>query len=244
MMLSMILNLRMPLRTIFFGLVFFFVSAVASLAFQSEVVADYSPSGEEWTFNQWLEKKIDWRTSGFRFYWKDGFNYEAGRRFDSLDEAGIAKSLKAVNLQGRIGAKLDIDGAVFSTRGDLPGFDNGVEVRRARIYTEGNFLLLVPADFKVELGIYGGYKFSLNDFYIRFNRDQYVDYFGEIQNKPFKKYLGLDNLQLGVFTPPMGLEASGSSENTSFLEGACPARPSNRGTALESKSQGADWRSA
>ncbi len=192
------------------------------LAIQSDAQADSSPSGDEWTFNQWLEKKIDWRASGFHFYWKDGFNYEAEKRFDSLDEAGVLKSLKAVNLQGRIGAKLDIDGAVFSTHGDLPGFDNGVELRRARINTQGNFLLLVPTDFKVEFGIFGDSKFYLNDFYIRFNRDQYVDYFGEIQNKPFEKYLGLDNVQLGVFTPSMGLEATGSSENTDFLEVGSP----------------------
>jgi len=240
----MSLNLRMPLRTIFFGVSVLFVSVFLLLAFQSTVQADPPSSGNERTLSEWLEKEIDWRPFGLHFYWKDGLIYEAGRRFDSLEEADTPKSLKAVNLQGRIGAKLDIDGAVFVTRGDLPGFDSGVELRRTRIYTQGNFLLLVPADFKVELGISGGYRFSLNDFYLRFNRDKYVDYFGEIRNKPFKKYLGLDNLKLGVFTPPMGLEATGSSENTSFLEVASPTEafaPGDRlgiqlaGSALEKR---------
>jgi phosphate-selective porin OprO/OprP len=220
--LSTILNLRMPQRTIFFAVGAFFASVFLSLAFQSEVVADPPSSGDGQTINGWLEKKIDWRPLGLHFYWKDGFNYEGGKRFELLEEAAIPKPLKAVSLQGRIGIKLDIDSAVFATHGDLPGFDSGVELRRARIYTQGNFLLLVPADFKVEFGIFGGSKFYLNDFYIRFNRDQYVNYFGEIRNKPFEKYLGLDSLQLGVFTPPMGLEALGSSENTDFLEVGSP----------------------
>jgi phosphate-selective porin OprO/OprP len=218
----MILNRSMPLRTIFFRVSVFFVTVFLTLAFQSEVVADPPSSGDGQTINEWLEKKIDWRPFGLHFYWKDGFNYEAERSFDSFEEAGIPKSLKAVSLQGRIGIKLDVDGAVFATQGDLPGFDSGVELRRARIYTQGNFLLLVPADFKLEFGIFGNSNFYLNDFYLRFNRDQYVDYFGKIRDKPFEKYLGLDSLQLGVFTPPMGLEASGSSENTDFLEVGSP----------------------
>jgi phosphate-selective porin OprO/OprP len=230
-MLPMILNLPLPLRTICFG-VSFFLSLFLSLAFQGAAVAESPSSGDERTVNEWLEKKIDWKPVGLHFYWKDGFIYEAEKRFESLEEAGIPKSLKAVSLQGRIGIKLDIDSAVFVTSGDLPGFDDGVELRRARIYTQGNFLLLVPADFKVEVGIYSGFKFSLNDFYLRFNQDQYVDYYGAIRNKPFKKYLGLDSLQLGVFSPQMGLEASGSSENTDFLEVGSPTSAFEPGDRL------------
>jgi hypothetical protein len=64
-------------RKISAGLSLLLASGFLFLATQSGAQADSSPSGDEGTFNQWLEKKIDWRTSGFRFYWKDGFNYEA-----------------------------------------------------------------------------------------------------------------------------------------------------------------------
>jgi hypothetical protein len=41
-----------------------------------------------------------------------------------------------IGLKGKIGGKLAIDGAAFSTSGSLPDIDNGFEVRRARLYTD------------------------------------------------------------------------------------------------------------
>ena len=123
----------------------------------------------------------------------------------------------------------------------LNGFDNGVEVRRARIYTKGESFLLVPTDFKVELGVSGGFKFSLNDFYLRFNRDKYIDYFGEHRYKPFRKYLGLDNIQLGVFGAPMGLEAFGSAVDTTFMEPGSPSEAFAPGDRLGIQAAGSAW---
>jgi len=155
--------------------------------------------------------------SYFRLYWKDGLIYDVGQRFETLEKEEISEAFKQVTLHGRIGGKLDLEGAVFIERKGLRGFDNGVEVRRARIYTKGEFLLLVPATFKVEFGI-AGRQFVWNNFYLQFNRDKYVDYFGEHREKPYRNYIGLDNIQLGIFRPSMGLEATGSAEDATFLE--------------------------
>ena len=231
----------MPLRAGSTGLSILFTIVFLVLALQSDGQADSPSSADEGMLSGWLEKEIDWRPFGLHFYWKDGFIYEAERRFESLEEKDISEAFKQVKFHGKIGGKLDLDGAVFIERKGLSGFDNGVEVRRARIYTRGEFLLMVPTDFKVEFGISGGYKFSLNDFYLRFNRDKYIDYFGEHRDKPFQKYLALDNLQLGIFRTPMGLEASGSSEDTTFLEYASPSEALTPGDRLGIQAAGSAW---
>jgi phosphate-selective porin OprO/OprP len=238
----MTLNLRMSLRTIFFGASVLFASIFLLLAFQSSVQADSSSSGRERTLSEWFQEEIDWKFLGFHLYWKDGLIYEAGRKVKSLEETEISEAFKQVKLRGKIGGKLDFDGAVFVERKGLSGFDDDVEVRRARIYTKGDFFLLVPADFKVELGVSGGFKFSLNDFYLRFNRDKYIDYFGEHRYKPFRKYFGLDNIQLGVFRAPMGLEALGSAEDTTFMEPVSPSDAFAPGDRLGIQAAGSAWK--
>jgi len=47
------------------------------LAIRSDAQADSSPSSDEWTFNQMLEKEIDWRPSGLHTYWKEGFHIDS-----------------------------------------------------------------------------------------------------------------------------------------------------------------------
>ncbi len=58
-----------------------------------------------------------------------------------------------VGLKGKIGGKLAIDGAAFSTTGSLPDIDNGLEVRRARIYTIGDIDLAIPIFYKIEMKV-------------------------------------------------------------------------------------------
>jgi phosphate-selective porin OprO/OprP len=181
------------------------------------------------------------RRSYFRLYWKDGLIYEVGRRFEGLEKEDISQAFKKAKLNGRIGGKLDLDGALFIERKGLSGFDNGVQVRRARIYTKGEFLLLVPATFNVEFGI-AGRQFVWNNFYLQFNRDKYVDYFGKHQEKPSRNYIGLDNIQLGVFSPPMGLEATGSAEDSTFLEYASPSDAFTPSDRLGIQAAGSAWK--
>jgi phosphate-selective porin OprO/OprP len=103
MMLPMILNLLMPLRTIFFGVSVLFVSVFLSLALESEVVAGSSSSADEPTINQWLEKEIDWRPSGLHTYWKEGFHIDSPQgRFKFIIGGSIMVDGGSVNVNHQL----------------------------------------------------------------------------------------------------------------------------------------------
>jgi len=70
------LNLRMHPRTISARLFVPLASIFLFLTIQSDVQADSSTSGDEWIFNQWLEKEIDGRPFGLHTYWKEGFHVD------------------------------------------------------------------------------------------------------------------------------------------------------------------------
>jgi phosphate-selective porin OprO/OprP len=63
-------------RTIAARWVVLLASVFLFLTTQSDAQADSSPSGDEWTFNRWLEKGIDWRPFGLHTYWKEGFHID------------------------------------------------------------------------------------------------------------------------------------------------------------------------
>ena len=174
----------------------------------------------------------------FRFYWKDGLNYEAGQKYTGAKE--IPKALRQANLQGTIGVKLTVDGAGFFEEKGLTGFEDGVEVRRARLYTKGHFFLLLPIDFKVEFGV-NWKSFVVNDFYFRFNNDRYIDYYGNLLQKPLVKGFKFDNLQIGVFRAPMGLEPLGGADAVTFIEYAAPISAFAPGDLLGIQAKGSAW---
>src|SRR5207248_3046529 len=102
----------------------------------------------------------------------------------------------------------------FSTSSALLDLDDGVALRRARIAATGDFTLLMPVDFKVQLG-YVPHEFNLAEAYLRF---------------PYVSYIGRP--QFGFFTPPMGLDLLTSSRDITFMEPAAPLQalaPSNAG---------------
>jgi phosphate-selective porin OprO/OprP len=113
-------------------------------------------------------------------------------------------SLEELKLSARIGARLEFDGAAFLTTGNLTGFDDGVELRRARIKMRGDATLLVPFQYEFDLG-YVPTQFNLTKAYLIF---------------PNLRYVG--NLKVGQFQPPMGLALTTSSWNISFMEPAAP----------------------
>ena len=63
-------------RTIAARWVVLLTSVFLFLTTQSDAQADSSPYGDEWTFNRWLEKGIDWRPFGLHTYWKEGFHID------------------------------------------------------------------------------------------------------------------------------------------------------------------------
>ncbi len=159
------------------------------------------------------EKSFRWK-----FSWEgwDGLYVEAAQRTrletqtSVMWQMGIDTNavpiihLEKVKLSGRFGARLDVDGAVFATTGDLTGFDDGVQIRRLRFRASGDCILLLPVSYYIELGL-DGTQFNLQKCYLVF---------------PEVRLIG--DLQIGQFQPPMGLQLITSSRDITFMEPAAP----------------------
>jgi phosphate-selective porin OprO/OprP len=141
--------------------------------------------------------------------WDDGLRYEIG------STARIARAMSnhpdrdVRPYHGKIGLKLQLDGAAYETDGEGTTQDQGV--RRARLYTSGLFFLWVPIAYKLEAEV------TDEDFYIR---ESYV-WLSEI---PY-----VQNLKVGHFKAPMTLEGLTSSTDLLFLERAAPVEAFNPG---------------
>lgn len=85
--------------------------------------------------------------------WEGGINYEIRRPLDiDLSAPGVGTLLgEEVALRGRIGGKINVDSAVFGRTGSVPGVSDGVELRRASIYTTGELRLGLPISFRLGL---------------------------------------------------------------------------------------------
>jgi phosphate-selective porin OprO/OprP len=156
--------------------------------------------------------------SHWELSWKgwDGLHLEFWRKTNMVDPlpalfhlprdtSGLPTlSLEELKLSARIGARLSFDGAAFLTTGNLAGFDDGVELRRAQIKMRGDATLLVPLKYEFDLG-YVPDQFNLTKAYLIF---------------PDIRYIG--SLQAGQFQPPMGLDLVTSSWSISFMEPAAP----------------------
>lgn len=139
----------------------------------------------------------------------DGLRYSLWKRveFGGPDDLVPAPRVRdELSLNGKIGAKLAIDGAAFVTTGTLRGLDDGIEVRRARLYTMGDLHVLIPMFYKVEISVQGG-AFVLEENYLGF-RD--VPLAG--------------NLIVGNVQTPMGLEAVLSGRDLTFMEASAPVQ--------------------
>jgi phosphate-selective porin OprO/OprP len=112
--------------------------------------------------------------------------------------------LEEAKMSGKIGAKLQVDGAAYVTGNQFKGFDDGFEVRRFRIYAQGDCLLLMPVSYELELGYIPG-QFYIENSYLAF-RD--LPWIGE--------------LKLGQYQAPMSLDAVTSSRDSTMMELAGP----------------------
>ncbi len=112
--------------------------------------------------------------------------------------------LEELKMSGRIGAKFAIDAAAFATDKEFNNFDNGVELRRARLYAKGDCLLVLPVSYQLELG-YIPDEFYIEESYLAF-RD--IPWIGE--------------LRTGQYQAPMGLDVITSSRDITFMEPAAP----------------------
>jgi phosphate-selective porin OprO/OprP len=140
---------------------------------------------------------------------KDGLRYSLWQRVEVGGADAIVpvpRVREELSLSGKIGGKLAIDGAAFVTGGDLSGFDNGIEVRRARLYTVGDIHVLIPIFYKVEISVQGS-TVVLEETYLGF------------RNVPLA-----GNLIVGNVQTPMGLEAVVSGRDLTFMEVAAPVQ--------------------
>jgi phosphate-selective porin OprO/OprP len=112
--------------------------------------------------------------------------------------------LEEAKMSGKIGARLQVDGAAYVTGNQFKGFDDGFEVRRFRVYTQGDCLLLLPVSYELELG------YIPNQFYIE---NSYL---------AFRDLPWIGELKFGQYQAPMGLDAVTSSRDTTMMELAAP----------------------
>ena len=142
------------------------------------------------------------------FYWQDwqGLSFYATQptKVQKTFEAAPLINLAELSLAGSIGGRLELDGAAFGTGGTLSGFNDGFEVRRARITAKGASILGVPFSYRVDLGYVPG-EFTVTQAYIEVAGIQH-----------------LGDFQFGQFTPPVGLQMITSSWDIGFMEPAAP----------------------
>ncbi|HEX5398055.1 MAG TPA: porin [Verrucomicrobiae bacterium] len=122
----------------------------------------------------------------------------------SRPNAPVQIHLDQVKLTLNAGSRVAVDGAAYKTTGNLAGFNNNAQLRRAYINLDGDCILLMPMSYLIQVG-YIPDSFYVNKSYLLF---------------PNIRYVG--NLQIGVFGPPMGLDLITSSRDITFMEPAAP----------------------
>ena len=163
----------------------------------------------------WAREESGGEFFTWEFFWDEGLHYQKERKLkltERVEEVGKRRSKKRIprapapdyRLKGKIGGELQVDAAAFSEHGDLEGFSDGIEVRRFRVYTKGDFFLLIPIAYKLKFGITNN-KFDLEDFYLR------------IKDVPL-----IQTLQFGHFTGPFSLENLASNTDITFMEAGSP----------------------
>jgi len=142
-------------------------------------------------------------------HWDQGLRYELKQ---AVSVGGPDRPIpyrllgEEVILKGKFGGKIAVDGAAYQTHGDLDPIDDGIQLRRARLYTTGDLFLFVPMFYKFEVSVVNK-EFLLEEAYIGF------------KNVPF-----VQNVTVGNITTPMGLEAVVSGRDTTFMEIAAPVQ--------------------
>jgi len=147
------------------------------------------------------------RLGSWRVTWDDGLRFELQRLAPWVPEgAWLPPPLVAGHaiVSGTVGLKLQVDGAAYNAFSGLQDVADGVELRRGRLFTEGEFFFFRPIAFKVEFGVTKESLF-LDDFYLGL-RDLPV----------------VGTLKVGQMQPPFSLDRLTSSLDTTFMERAAP----------------------
>lgn len=126
----------------------------------------------------------------------------------SVEVPGLARVTNELNVNfeqlqmtGKLGARVEVDGAVYHTSKSLDIGDN-VQLRRLRLIAQGNCDLILPVSYRIELG-YVPHTFNLSEAWLQ---SAHIGYIGYIKG--------------GVYQPPMGLDLITSSRDITFMEPA------------------------
>ena len=139
-------------------------------------------------------------------YWEQGMRYRLlDRPTVSLDGGVPALSLSDVPLiEGRVGFKLNVDGAAFVARDGMEDVPDRVEVRRAFLTSGGTLHLVYPVQYSLEFGLLGG-DFYLDSAWLMWRDVPWVG-----------------TLKLGGLDAPIGFDNVVSSRDRTFMEVAAP----------------------
>ena len=149
-------------------------------------------------------------------YWEQGVRY----RFFSRPRVTLDGGLPALSLgeepliEGRVGFKLNVDGAAFVARDGMEDVPDRIEVRRAFLTSSGTVHLLHPVQYNLEVGLIGG--------------DVYLDSAWLMwRNVPW-----VATIKLGGLDAPIGFDNIVSSRDRTFMEVATPVEAFVPATSL------------
>ena len=141
----------------------------------------------------------------WKFYWHEGLHFWLQQKPVFHGELHMPDRLKPKpKVEGKVGGLLQVDAALFAGDDAFEGFSDGVELRRLRLKTKGNFFFWVPVYFSLQFDITQD-TFYLNDFHLQF------------RNIPWIQTFTVGNLKT-----PFSLERLESSRDTTFMERASP----------------------
>ena len=161
----------------------------------------------------------------WKFYWHEGLHYWLQRKPVFHGEFHIPDRLRAKpKLEGKIGGVLQVDAALFAGDNAFEGFSDDIQIRRLRLYTNGNFFLWIPVYYKFQFGITEG-TFYLNDGYFQF------------RNLPL-----IQTITFGYLKAPFSMERLMGSSNITFMERAAPVNAFAPGFKAGFKGSGTQFR--
>lgn len=161
------------------------------------------------------EKESSWR---FRWLGWDGIDFEIEEKTsfknpsaftdsahsEEADYVASFFSVERLTFNARIGVRSDLDYYHFFDSVSGGGSSNQIDLRRFRVLTKGDFQLLVPLSYQLELG-YVPSTFYIENMFLALEDVRWV---GE--------------LKFGQFTAPMGLDQLTSNRWIQFMERAAP----------------------
>lgn len=156
------------------------------------------------------------QTNIWQFYWQEGLHYQFRTQFEFGGTNRLVKEhvVEKVNFSGKIGGLLQVDAAGYHRQSGDADYQDGIELRRLRVYAKGEWeLFLRPVNYKIQVG-YDNPDFVLYDLYFWWQDIRWLNTF-----------------KVGYFKVPMTLSGYGSSRDTLMMERGSPVNafyPSQR----------------